>query len=156
MKVVSGGQTGVDRAALDSALAAGLPVGGFVPKGRLAEDGAVPAQYPLEECDSADYAVRTELNVRHSDATVILTRGGLSGGSLLTSAFCRKHKKPVLVLDLDAADPQAPLLRFRAFLKDERPAVLNVAGPRESRAPGIYQAARKFLEMAFRAGPAPA
>ena len=74
-EVVSGGQTGVDRAALDAALEAGLAVGGWVPRGRLAEDGVIPAKYPLQECESEDFAVRTELNVRHSDATVILNRG---------------------------------------------------------------------------------
>src|SRR3989344_782830 len=106
MKIISGGQTGVDRAALDAALELGLPCGGIVPKGRLAEDGRIPERYPVQECDSEDYVVRTELNVIHSDATLILNRGEISGGTLITAQFCRKHKKPFHVIPMDQITTQ--------------------------------------------------
>lgn len=141
-KVVCGGQTGVDRAALDAALEAGLELGGYVPKGRLAEDGPLPPRYPMTECDSAEPAVRTELNVLHSDATLILNRGPMAGGTALTAALCRKHRKPVLVVDADAERAEETV---RAFLKERSPTVLNVAGPRESKSPGIYAVARGLL-----------
>jgi len=147
--MISGGQTGVDRAALDAALEAGLAVGGFVPRGRLAEDGVIPERYPLQECDSDDFAVRNELNVRHSDATLILNRGELAGGTLLTAAFCRKHRKPCAVIALEEPGAEA---RVRAFIDQEAPRVLNVAGPRESKAPGIYVQALRVLRRAL--GPA--
>jgi hypothetical protein len=146
MKVVSGGQTGVDRAALDAALAAGLPVGGWCPKGRRAEDGVIDARYPLTETRTADYAERTRANVRDSDGTLVLTgvltRGAPVGGTALTIAFARKMGRPLLVLDLNDAAPQDAL----AWIAAGRIATLNVAGPRESGAPGIYGQARAFLD----------
>ena len=148
-KVFSGGQTGVDRAALDAALSAGLAIGGFVPKGRKAEDGKVPARYPLKEADSEEYSARTELNVKGSDATLILSRGVLGAGTRLTWRLCGQHHKPVLVVDLDADGPAAAVARARAFLRQEKPRILNVAGPRESRSPGIYDFGRELLAQVF-------
>jgi hypothetical protein len=142
-RIVSGGQTGVDRAALDAALALGLPCGGWCPKGRRAEDGPIAERYPLLETDSPRYAARTRMNVLAADGTLILNRGALDGGSALTAAFARERGKPLLVLALDEADA---LARVRAWVAAHRIAVLNVAGPRESRAPGIYAGARAFLE----------
>ncbi len=142
-RVISGGQTGVDRAALDAALAVGLPVGGSVPRGRRAEDGVVPARYPLTELDSADYAARTERNVLDADATLILKRGALTGGTALTLRLARRWQRPVRVVDV--MDPP-PVAEFLDWLQDNDVRVLNVAGPRESGAPGIYGQARRLLE----------
>jgi hypothetical protein len=147
LNVVSGGQTGVDRAALDAARAAGLPIGGWCPRGRLAEDGPIPAEYPLRETPSDDYAERTEWNVRDADATLVLTRGRPSPGTALTIELARRLDRRLLVLDLrDSPDPTA----LATFVREGEIAVLNVAGPRESQSPGIGQEARAFLERAFR------
>jgi len=153
LKIVSGGQTGVDRAALDAALEAGLPCGGFVPRGRLAEDGPIPARYPLTECESEDYAVRTGLNVLGSDATLILYEGELSGGTLLTAGLCRRHGKPVFTLALGREPPEAAAERCRAFIRRARPSILNVAGPRESGSPGVYGRSLAVLKRVFAGSP---
>lgn len=142
MKVISGGQTGVDRAALDAAIEAGIPHGGWCPRGRLAEDGAIPECYRLEETESPDYPVRTERNVLDSDATLIVTRGEPSGGTELTRRLAERHGRPWLVVDLDR---RLNAGRVRRWLAAESVAVLNVAGPRESQSPGICEAARQFL-----------
>jgi hypothetical protein len=138
-KIISGGQTGVDRAALDAALELGLKAGGSVPKGRLAEDGRIDDKYPVDECGSAEYPVRTEMNVRHADATLILAHVPLSGGTRLTVEMCRKHKKPFAVVDLADETVEEAEEKIRVFLEKEKPATLNVAGPRESSSPGIYK-----------------
>ena len=146
-RIVSGGQTGVDRAALDAALEAGLSCGGFAPKGRRAEDGPIPERYPLQECDSPDYVVRTELNVIHSDATLILNRGKLDGGTSATVEFCQEHDKPYSVVQLEQASAEQAVASIRSFLSQAQPRTLNVAGPRESKCPGIYQATRDVLRL---------
>ena len=146
LKVVSGGQTGVDRAALDAALALGIPIGGWCPRGRLAEDGMIPAEYPLRETPGEDSAERTEWNVRDADATLVLTRGRPSPGTALTIDLARRLERRLLVLDLrDGPDPDA----VARFVEEGAVGVLNVAGPRESQSPGIGQEARAFLERAF-------
>jgi hypothetical protein len=142
MKIISGGQTGVDRGALDAALALGIPHGGWCPKGRLAEDGPLPEKYQLQETDSAGYAVRTERNVLDADATLILCRGPLSGGTLLTKRICEKHEKPHRVVNLSRPPSNQTL---HNWLKKYRVEILNVAGPRESQSPGIQQQAEKFI-----------
>jgi len=147
LKVVSGGQTGVDRAALDAARAAGLPCGGWCPRGRRAEDGPIDRAYPLTETPSEAYAQRTEWNVRDSDGTLVLTRGRPSGGTAFTITVARRQRRPFLVLDL-ADDPKPE--EARRWLESGRIAVLNVAGPRESQSPGIGGEARGFLERLFR------
>jgi hypothetical protein len=137
-KIVSGGQTGADRAALDFARASGLRVGGWVPRGRLAEDGPIPEDYlGLLEADSADPAVRTALNVRDSDATLILSHGPLAGGSLLTFQEATRAEKPVLHLDLDQVSTASAAERLGRWLATIRPRILNVAGPRASEDPRI-------------------
>jgi hypothetical protein len=147
LKVVSGGQTGVDRAALDAARALRLPCGGWCPRGRLAEDGPIDPAYPLVETPSADYAQRTEWNVRDSDGTLVLVRGRARGGTALTIALARRQGRPLLVLDLkrDPAPDEA-----QRWIAATGIAVLNVAGPRESQRPGIGQQARAFLERLLR------
>lgn len=142
-KIVSGGQTGVDRAALDTALELGLPVGGWCPKGRRAEDGPIDKRYPLQETESFYYPIRTEKNVLDSDGTLILTRGKPKGGTALTVKLARAHKKPYLLVDLSAGEEVSPV---RDWGKVNRIKVLNVAGPRESETPGIYDRAVCFLK----------
>ena len=141
-RIVSGGQTGVDRAALDVALELGVDHGGWCPLGRRAEDGVIPDRYSLLETDSPDYSSRTEANVIDSDATLIICRGELSGGTELTRRLARRHGKPLLVFDLaDGTPPQAIL----QWLTENGARVLNVAGPRESSCPGIHDEARSML-----------
>ena len=141
-KIVSGGQTGVDRAGLDAGLALGLAVGGWCPRGRRAEDGPIPPQYPLEETASAAYRVRTRMNVRDSDATLILCHGPLTGGTKLTASIARRMGRPLRIADLSRR-VQAPAAA--AWLRKHNAVRLNVAGPRESQAPGIGAEARRFL-----------
>lgn len=143
-KIVSGGQTGADRAGLDAAMAAGIPVGGYCPKGRLAEDGTVPDRYPLIELSKGGYTARTEKNVVESDGTLILNIGRLSGGTKLTAEYARKHSKPYLIVQLDEV-PKPEMVN--QWLKGNAIQTLNVAGPRESKFPeGIYQQSIAFLK----------
>ena len=145
-KIVSGGQTGVDRAALDWAIQAGLRHGGWCPKGRRAEDGPIPARYNLDEAKSANYPERTRRNVRGCDATLILNRGEMEGGTLETLRYAEVRSKPVLVVQLgDGIDPEE-LERVRHWLDAHAIHVLNVAGPRESKRPGIYEQSFRFLQ----------
>ncbi|MFA5140731.1 MAG: putative molybdenum carrier protein [Elusimicrobiota bacterium] len=142
MRVISGGQTGVDRAALDAAQELGLACGGTVPKGRLAEDGRIPDRYPMSESGSEEYPVRTERNVLDSDATLILTLGEPAGGTRLTLELAKRHKKPVCVVDLGWKKPAA---QARDFVSRVKPETLNVAGPRESSFPGIGEKAKRLI-----------
>ncbi len=141
-KIISGGQTGVDRAALDVALEVGLPCGGWCPKGRRAEDGPLPERYPLQEASSPEYPQRTALNVRDSDGTLIITRGTPDRGTALTLRLAERYQKPCLTLDLSELPDPA---RVRAWVEENRVEVLNVAGPRESSQPGIQEQAKAFL-----------
>lgn len=142
--IISGGQTGVDRAALDVALELAIPCGGWCPLGRLAEDGRLPERYPLHETESADYSERTEWNVRDSDGTLIVARGTLTGGTALTESLARRLRKPCLVVDPDL-DPDPTSIRDWIEENDIRR--LNVAGPRESSQPGIYSQAAALLRQ---------
>jgi len=143
--VVSGGQSGVDRAALDAALAVGLAIGGWCPRGRWAEDGRIAACYPMRETPLARVAQRTRWNVRDSDATLVLTAGRPRGGTLATLRAAAG--RPLLVLSPECERARR---RARAFLARHRVCSLNVAGPRASEAPGIYESARRLLEALFR------
>lgn len=146
-KIVSGGQTGADRAGLDVAMKFGLHVGGYCPKGRLAEDGTVPECYPLIELTKGGYSARTERNVIESDGTLIFNIGKLSGGTRLTVECVLKHNKPHLVIQLDAASPNVATLS--EWLEQNNIRVLNVAGPRESKTPGVHQLACCYLDELF-------
>jgi hypothetical protein len=141
-RIISGGQTGVDRAALDIALQLGIEHGGYCPRGRRAEDGRIPPQYLLSETESEHYHVRTEQNVNAADATLILYRHELRGGTKLTYELARRAGKPCLKVEL-AKRPSA--LAVRHWLAEREVATLNVAGPRESQMAGIYREARRFL-----------
>jgi len=141
-RIISGGQTGVDRAALDAALELKVEFGGWCPKDRRAEDGIIARKYPLKETPKRDYAQRTEWNVRDSDATLILCHGKPQGGTAQTIAFAKALNKPCLILNLDLPpDLQAA----RNWLSQSQIGVLNVAGPRESQSPGIYRQAKASL-----------
>jgi hypothetical protein len=138
MTIISGGQTGVDRAALDVALALGFPTGGWVPKGRLAEDGRIPDRYPgFREAPTADYAERTVLNVRDADATLIFSHGPLTGGSLHTLNTAVRLARPALHVDLSLRSDGDAVSEIRTWLLTVRPNILNVAGPRASSDAGI-------------------
>ena len=141
-KIVSGGQTGTDRAALDVALALGIACGGWCPRGRLAENGVIASRYPLTETPTSEYSERTRLNVLDSDATLILTHGPLTGGTALTRRLARELGKPNLVMDPAATDEVEAV---RSWCREHRVRTLNVAGPRESHSPGIGDSVREFL-----------
>ncbi|MEM6979733.1 MAG: putative molybdenum carrier protein [Planctomycetota bacterium] len=152
-RIISGGQTGVDRGALDAAVECSIPHGGYCPAGRLAEDGSIPAEYQLWELGSRQYSERTERNLAESDATLIIYINRLSGGTALTRRLCREHDKPVLAVRLSST-----VLRSKGFkvdtvhvhqivhwLSDVKPKTLNVAGPRESNHPGIALITQRLL-----------
>lgn len=149
MKIVSGGQTGVDRAALDVAIQLGLPHGGWCPKGRIAEDGIISQKYLLKETKSNGYIERTKLNVKDSDGTLIVVAklpGELTYGTNLTKLEAEKIDKPLLVVDLSQEIDFAQILVWE---KENQINVLNIAGPRESKSPGIYQLSFDFLKKLF-------
>jgi hypothetical protein len=143
-KIISGGQTGVDRAALDVALELGLEAGGWCPRGRRAEDGQIPDCYPLRETGSWTYPARTRRNVLESDGTLILTRGEPRGGTALTAVLAESLKKPFFLVDFETPQEGRESLWEWGRLQSVR--VLNVAGPRESETPGIYDQAARFLK----------
>jgi hypothetical protein len=137
-KIISGGQTGADRAALDAALDAGFPCGGWCPKGRKAEDGRIPARYPMRETNSKSYADRTLLNIQDADGTLVITIGEPEGGTAYTLECAASER--VLCLHIDAHQQPASAAAEQAvfWLRENHIAVLNVAGPRASKEPAIY------------------
>jgi hypothetical protein len=143
LKIISGGQTGVDRGALKAALSLGITHGGWCPRGRLAEDGQIPDKFDLQETNTTDYTARTEKNVLDSDATLIFCRGSLSGGTLLTYRLVDQHQKTCKVVDLNEPFDARDVLDW---LEDHQVETLNVAGPRESQNPGIETQTQKCLE----------
>lgn len=146
-KVISGGQTGVDRAALDAAMEAGIAVGGWCPGGRRAEDGAIADRYPLEETPKRDYRQRTEWNVRDSDGTLILYWGELQNGTLATAKFARDtYRRPLLMVNLLE---QVESRETARWIADHNIRTLNIAGPRESSRRGIYDRSRAYLQKLF-------
>ena len=145
-RVMSGGQTGVDRAALDAALETGRACGGWCPKGRKAEDGPIEDRYPLRETPSEDYAQRTEWNVRDADATLVVTRGRPTGGTALTIELATRLKRPCLVVNLTDRPVTSGI---ETWIRAHNIRVLNIAGPRERTCPGIYTQSRQFLTELF-------
>lgn len=148
-RIISGGQTGADRAALDAAIALAIPHGGYVPRGRRAEDGRIADRYEVQELPLDDYDARTERNVAESDGTLIISLGPLTGGSRTTHRMARRHDRPLLHIDLTRTITLEAAAAIRQWLADFEIRVLNVAGPRESTAPGIYDAARELLMETF-------
>ena len=151
LKIVSGAQTGVDRAALDAALNNNVPCGGWCPPGRKAEDGTIPESYPGKELGEGGYSQRTKKNVQDSDGTVIIYFGRLSGGTEETLRFCLNEKKPYLLLDGGEVNTGRAAERIFDFLGILPGDVLNFAGPRASGEPLAYDytmtAVEKFLKL---------
>lgn len=150
-KIISGGQTGSDRAALDAATVTGLETLGFVPSGRWAEDGPISRNYKgLTETKTDDPSERTRLNVQHSDGTLILSHGKLAGGSLLTWQFARSERKPCLHIDINRNTKDGAVEKILLWLRTQEIDHLNVAGPRASKDPDIYDT-RQILLRVFEA-----
>ncbi len=149
-RIVSGGQTGVDRAALDIAIELGIAHGGWCPRGRTAEDGPIPVRYDLRETEASEYSVRTERNVIDSDGTLILYRDRLQRGTLLTNRLAQSHGKPLMRVRLDRP---VQIEAIQQWLCDESIQTLNVAGPRESSQPGIGAEAIVLLRRVFTTPP---
>lgn len=137
--IISGGQTGVDQAGLDAAIFCGIPHGGWLPAGRKTEDGPLSTRYKLVEMLSPSYRERTRKNVMEADATLIISRGTLTGGSALTAAIASELHKPHLHIDLNQHDHSTAVTKVKSWLRDYGTDVLNVAGPRASSDKLIYQ-----------------
>ena len=149
-KIISGGQSGADRAALDFALKYYKPHGGWIPKGRITEDGPLPNKYQLQEMPTASYPARTEQNVIDSDGTLIFSRGKPTGGTDYTRKMVLKHKRQLLHIDLNlTASYEAAHLLF-SWIDLQHIKILNVAGPRASKDPSIYNDVFRVLEMAYK------
>ncbi len=148
-KIISGAQTGADRAALDFAIEYGIEHGGWVPEGRKAEDGIIPLRYNVMELPGGDYPDRTAKNVMDSDGTLIISHGELTGGSLLTKALAEKHGKPVFHADMTRLIVFDAAIDIQEWMDAHGIEVLNVAGPRESKDKEIYTTTRNILETVF-------
>lgn len=148
--IISGGQTGADRAAFDFALENGIEIRGFVPKGRRAEDGQIGARYPnLTETATGNYAERTALNVQNADATLIVSHGRLTRGSLLTKKLAAKHEKSFLHIDFEKSTIEEAAGETRKWLSSVKCKRLNIAGSRASTDPEIYEKTKRFLAELF-------
>ena len=145
-RILSGGQTGADRAALDFAIKHHIPHGGWLPKGRKTEDGTLPEKYILQEMPTPDYSKRTKQNVLDSEGTLIVSCGRLTGGSTLTVFLAEKHKRPCVHIDLSKVATREASLIINIWIHRYKIKVLNVAGPRASKDPKIYQATLDLLE----------
>lgn len=150
MKIISGGQTGVDRGALDAALEAGIDCGGTCPAGRKAEDGIIPEIYPLTELISNIYSDRTRQNVIDSDATLIIHFGQLVGGTAFTRQCCNAEGKPYLVIDAGKEEHTVLVQRVLDFIQQNNIQVLNVAGPRASKVPVAHETTKQLLITALK------
>jgi hypothetical protein len=146
VKIISGGQTGVDRAALDVALKHGVDCGGWCPAGRIDEFGEIPERYPLEELEQGSFAERTLQNVKDSDGTVIIFNGQLTGGTEQTVTFCENEKRPHLLINSMKTSVEDASKLARDFVCEQKIATLNVAGPRETQWSGGYEYTLGVLE----------
>ena len=145
IQILSGGQTGVDRAALDQGLDSGFKIGGYCPKGRRAEDGPIDRKYPLIET-TGGYVGRTQRNVLESPATIIIAKGSLEGGSALTQRFCQEANKPHLVIDANLLAPAEGAKLLLAFYLETRVHAFNFAGPRASGWPQGYHYTKQLIK----------
>jgi len=148
-KIISGGQTGADRAALDFAIKHNLPYGGWVPKGRKTEDGTLPEEYHLQEMPTGEYSERTQKNILDSDGTLIISHGRLTGGSSLTRELAKRHNRPCLHVDLETTNINDAANKVRKWIDMKHIRVLNVAGPRASKDQKIYDVTMAVLESVW-------
>jgi hypothetical protein len=148
-KIISGAQTGADRAALDYAIKNDIPHGGWVPKGRIAEDGILPKKYNVHETPSDDYKRHKELNVVQSDGTLIVSHGELMDGTALSRTFVEKHSKPCLQINLNSTQAFKASIDITNWIRENGIQILNVSGPKASKDPDIYDATMKLLETVF-------
>jgi len=151
-QIISGGQTGVDRAALDVAIKLALPHGGWVPKGRITESGPLADKYNLKETESSSYTERTEKNVMDADGTLIISRGPLTGGSEYTREMALKHDRSWLHIDLSQSAAFQAVTTINQWIMQKKIGILNVAGPRASKDPSIYREASNILESTYYLG----
>jgi len=148
-KIISGGQTGADQAALDAAIKLGIPHGGWIPKGRLTEKGPLSSKYDLKEMPATGYASRTEQNVIDSNGTLIVSHGELTEGSDYTRKMALKHQRPWLHVNLNKTPAFKAATLIRAWIMENTIEILNVAGPRESKDDRIYQDVLKIIESTY-------
>jgi len=147
IKIISGGQTGVDRAALDAALESGVSVGGWCPQGRKAEDGPIAEKYPLQELPDSGYKKRTLKNVQDSDATVIIYFESISGGTEKTLLYCLNEKKPYLLIDGGSITQDLASKQIKHFIDENQISLLNVAGPRASTEIRGYEYTKQVITL---------
>jgi Circularly permutated YpsA SLOG family/Domain of unknown function (DUF6794) len=151
-KIISGGQTGADRATLDVAIEFGIPYGGWIPKGRKTENGTLPAKYILQEMPTGSYPKRTEQNILDSDGTLIMSHGKLTGGSSLTKKLADRHGRACLHIDLNKINAFEGATEIHQWLQKYGIEILNVAGPRASKDPRIYEDTESILKMVLHLG----
>lgn len=147
IKIISGGQTGVDRAVVDFAMHNNIPCGGWCPKGRLSENGKISNKYPLTETSTTDYIERTEKNIKDSNATLIIHAGKIDKGTKQTIELCIGYYKPLCKINLKDKQSITELINW---IEENNIDVLNIAGPRESHSPGIYNETLYFLNSLFK------
>lgn len=145
MKIISGAQTGVDRAALDAAIESGIDAGGWCPEGRISEDGTIPEKYPVQVLKDAGYRQRTRKNVVDSDGTVIIYFGYPSGGTELTISFCIKEHKPYVLIDAEEISIKRASTKVLSFIEKHSIITLNVAVPRAGGEPRAYEYAYQLI-----------
>ena len=148
-KIISGGQTGADQAALNVAIELGIPHGGWVPKGRKTERGTLLSKYQVQEMPTPSYPARTEQNVKDSDGTLIISHGELTGGSDFTREMAEKHNKPWMHLDANQLTNEAAVQVIQAWIRGNEIKILNVAGSRASKDPRIYDTTKQILKAAL-------
>ncbi len=151
-KIISGGQTGADIAALDAAIKLDIPHAGWIPKGRITEDGTLPDKYQLEEMPTSSYVERTEQNVIDSDGTLIVSHGILTGGSAYTRDVALDHEQPWLHIDLNKTGVFDAAMKLSDWVLKNKIEILNVAGPRASKDPKIYRSVLNIIESAYYLG----
>jgi len=147
LKIISGGQTGVDRAALDAALKHGIECGGWCPAGRLDEFGKIPDRYPVKELEHGSFVERTMQNVTDSDATVIIYLDKLRGGTEQTVRFCIEQKRPHKLIDAAEISAENAANSIFNLVRENKIDILNVAGPRQSEWPGGYYYSFRALDI---------